>query len=100
MIEFYGGNKEVVAKSVLEEQWDDYQLRSLAFGGNKPFFDLVKDYEISGENIAARHKHKAIKWYRARHIAAMDDMPFHVAKPAAGAGGDSKWEKNQAVAKE
>ena len=79
-----GGNKEVYAKAIAKEQWDDYQLRSLAYGGNKPFFDMLKEYEIDKLDTLPRHNHEAVKWYRARHIARMDDLPFNTPKPAIG----------------
>ena len=57
------------------------------------------EYDLRGKDLAEIVKHPAVKWYRAKHIAALDDMEFHVAKPAPGAG-DAKWEKNVEVAKE
>ena len=48
----------------------------------------MKEYDVQGDSVGARHKHPSIKWYRAKHVAAMDDMEFHVAKPAIGADGE------------
>ena len=72
----------VYAKSVMGEQWDDYQLRSLAYGGNKPFFELLKEYEIGSVDVTTRHNHPAVKWYKARHISRMDETLFNVQKPS------------------
>jgi hypothetical protein len=35
-------------KDVYLEQWDDYQLESVSFekGGNKKFFEFIKEYGI------------------------------------------------------
>ena len=99
LIDFYGGNKEVMIKDVLKEQWDDYQLRSCAFGGNKMFFDILKENDIGNSELKVRHKHPVVKWYRAKHIATIDDMPFHVAKPGLGAKGDKAAELKEKAGK-
>lgn len=44
--EMLGGQTAVYAKDVMKEHWDDYQLRSLAYGGNKPYFDVIKEFDI------------------------------------------------------
>jgi hypothetical protein len=35
-------------KDVYNEQWDDFQLASVAsmIGGNKPFFEILKEFGI------------------------------------------------------
>lgn len=35
LVRMQGGNMNCYVKEVYHEMWDDYQLRSLAFGGNK-----------------------------------------------------------------
>jgi hypothetical protein len=37
-------------KDIFLEQWDDYQLASISFefGGNKVFFEFIKEYNIQG----------------------------------------------------
>ena len=77
-----GGQSAVYGKSVMGEQWDDYQLRSLAYGGNKPFFELLKEYDISTADLSTCFNHPAVKWYKARHIARMDGTLFNVQKPS------------------
>ena len=39
-------NRNCYGKAVFEEQWDDYQLRSLAHGGNKHLFNILKEYRL------------------------------------------------------
>ena len=34
LVQFNGGMRNCYVKDVFNEQWDDYQLKSLAFGGN------------------------------------------------------------------
>lgn len=42
------GKQATWPKRVLSEHWDDYQLLHVArgCGGNKPIYDLFKEYEI------------------------------------------------------
>lgn len=96
----FGGNKEVLAKHVLKEQWDDYQLSSLAHGGNKSFFELLKEFEIDKAEPMDRHKHAAVVWYKARHVSRMDDMPFTTPKPKTGEQPKSQWNERLGVAKQ
>lgn len=68
----------MIVKKVYEEHWDDYQLRSVSLGGNQPFFQVLKEYDIDTYGIADKYKHAAVKWYKQKHIAAMDDVAFAV----------------------
>jgi len=49
------------------------QLRSLQYGGNKAFFEFMKEYKLMDElasvEIDKRFKHDAVKYY-ARKLAA------------------------------
>ena len=71
-------------KHVQFEHWDDYQLRSVQVGGNRPLFDLLKEYEISDLEIPFKYRHAALRWYRRRHLANCDGqfMVFTESKPA------------------
>ena len=42
------GQSAIQMKAVLSSHWDDYQLSSVAvgFGGNKPLFELFKEYDL------------------------------------------------------
>jgi len=43
---------------------------------------LFKEYKIENESsIAKKYKTKAAKWYRAKHVAAMDGIIFKESKP-------------------
>jgi len=64
--------------------WDDYQLQSVTkgFGGNQPLYELFKEYKLDTElSITKKYKSKAAKWYRAKHVAAMDGIIFKETKP-------------------
>lgn len=70
-------------KEVLREHWDDYQLRSVAIGGNKKFYEHLLEYEIERFDIATKYIHEAVVWYSGRHVAMMDDQLdyFKMAQP-------------------
>lgn len=61
-------------KDVFNEQWDDYQLEAVStgFGGNKLFFNLLREYNIQALPILEKYQHKAAKYY-ARKLTAMID---------------------------
>lgn len=42
------GMSRSYVKDAFLEQWDDFQLKSVSseFGGNKKFFDFIKEYGI------------------------------------------------------
>jgi hypothetical protein len=42
----FGGNNSCYIKDVFGELWDDYQLKSVALGGNKNLFNITKEYGI------------------------------------------------------
>lgn len=68
----------------MSSHWDDYQLSSIAvgFGGNKPLFELFKEYELQNDtNIHTRYNSRAAKWYRKRHISFMDGAIYTESKP-------------------
>ena len=44
-----GGNKNCQIKNVFRDHWDDYQLRSIAFGGNQSIFNMLLANKI--ENV-------------------------------------------------
>ena len=64
----------------MNEQWDDYQLRSVCFGGNQPLFQIMKEYGIDNEPLEKRYKHPCVQWYQKRHVSLMDGIPFDTQK--------------------
>lgn len=72
----FGGNQYSYIKDVYGEQWDDYQLRSVCFGGNQALFQILKEYGIDNHPLSSKYRHAAVTWYRRRHLAQMDGVPF------------------------
>ena len=76
----FGGNQFSYVKDVYNEQWDDYQLRSICFGGNQPLFQIMKEYQIDNTPLQAKYRHACINWYQKRHTALMDGLVFDLEK--------------------
>jgi len=72
----FGGNQYTYVKDVLNEHWDDYQLRAIAFGGNQPLFNLLKEYDVDKQPTSAKYRNACVTWYRKRHVALMDGVEF------------------------
>lgn len=77
----FGGNNSCYIKDVFGELWDDYQLKSVALGGNKNLFNITKEYGIEVSPLKQKYNHPCIVWFRKRHIARMDGAPFDLPKP-------------------
>ena len=56
----------------MKEQWDDYQIRSISLGGNKPFFQLLKEYGIENEAPNIKYWHPCVVWYKKIHALKLD----------------------------
>ena len=48
----------------LEEVWDPFQLKVASVGGNKAFYEFMRDYEKEREPIAKKYKNDAAYYYR------------------------------------
>ena len=64
IIDAQGGNQHCYIKDIFGEQWDDYQLKSLAYGGNQNLFNVLKEYGIENGSLCANYSTPALKWYR------------------------------------
>lgn len=78
---------------MFNEQWDDYQLRSVCFGGNQPLFNLLKEYQVDNLPLQSKYRHASVTWYRKRHIALMDGSAFDSHKPP------KDWDERVAMTK-
>lgn len=81
LVRTQGGMQHCYVKDVFSEQWDDYQLKSLAHGGNSNLFNFLKEYGIENQSLVANYNKPCLKWYRAAHQAKMDGVPFMKPKP-------------------
>lgn len=67
---------------MFNEQWDDYQLKSLALGGNQKVFDIILEYKLESKSLFITYKHACLQWYKEAHIARMDGVRFDKERPA------------------
>lgn len=65
----------------MKEQWDDYQIRSICIGGNKPFFQLLKEYGIENESPNVKYGHPGVRWYKKVHASKLDGSNQEIPKP-------------------
>ena len=77
-----GQQSQVYCKEVHKEQWDDYQLRSVQFGANKAFFNVLKEYDLLDADFAVKYKHAAVNWHKKRLRAQMAGEEFTKRPPA------------------
>ena len=50
-----GGNQYCYIKDIFGEQWDDYQLLSLAYGGNQNLFEFLRDYGLENRSLTENY---------------------------------------------
>ena len=55
---------------------------SFEFGGNKRFFDFIKEYNIQSQTIQQKYSHKATKYYMKKHQAVLDGLEQKDLPPA------------------
>ena len=77
-----GCMSKTYAKKVYNEQWDDLNLKSLALGGNKHLFEILKEYDLQDLPINKKYSSPAAKWYIKKHAFALDDFEYKAPKPA------------------
>jgi hypothetical protein len=78
------GMSKSYIKNVFMDHWDDYQLKSVSseFGGNRPFFDLMKEYNFAGLPINDKYKKPVTKYYYKKHLALLEGKKFEELPPA------------------
>ena len=69
-------HSRVYVKHVLHEQWDDYQLRAVALGGNKKLYEIFKEYDIGNLPTEEKYRHKCTKWYSKTFVANLDNKGY------------------------
>ena len=68
-VEFFGGKSKAYPVSVGGDLWDSYQLRSVALGGNKNFFDTLKTNDLQKAEFEEKYSHKEVEFYKLKHVA-------------------------------
>jgi len=81
LVKKVGGNHHCYIKDIFGEHWDDYQLQSMAKGGNKNVFIIMKEYGVHHEALSSIYDDPCMVWYREKHQAKCDNLPFDQPKP-------------------
>lgn len=76
------GMDQSYIKSLFEELWDDYQVKCMELGGNKPFWDFMKAYNAEWKSIQDKYKSRAAKYYKRRLSALAQEREFTEEAPA------------------
>lgn len=68
-------------KSIYNDLWDEYQLKTVTFGGNKIFWDFMRQYNSEQLLIKEKYSTKQAKFYKKRLHNQICDIPFHQEQP-------------------
>lgn len=68
-------------KTVFDEPWDPYQKRVAGCGGNKAFYEFMKDYGKERDAILKKYKNSAADYYKKRLAAQCSSKPFDELAP-------------------
>ena len=60
----------------LDEVWDPYQLRAVQMGGNKAFYEFLRDYGKEREEVSKKYKTDAAAYYRKSLSYRVKNIPF------------------------
>ena len=75
------GNYRSYVKPIFGDLWDQYQLKVVSHGGNKKFWDFLKDYKSEQKIISTKYETKEAKFYARRLAAITQERPFVVNPP-------------------
>ena len=72
-------------KSIYGDLWDEYQLKVAVFGGNKPFWDWMKLYNMETRDIYQKYGSKSATYYKRRLASTIQGKEFTEQPPAKNA---------------
>ena len=72
-------------KPLFTEAWDGFQLRMVQIGGNKKFFEFLKEYGKEREPIPKKYATNAAVYYRKKLCAEAKNQEFIEPAPAKNA---------------
>ena len=72
-------------KPLFEDAWDTFQLRMIQVGGNKRFFDFMKEYQKEREPIEKKYSSSAAVFYRKMLCDQAKGKPITEIPPARNA---------------
>ena len=72
-------------KPLFDEAWDNFQLNMIKVGGNKRFFEFLKEYGKEREPINKKYDNSASMFYRRKLCAQSKNLPFSEPAPSKNA---------------
>ena len=72
-------------KPLFTEAWDGFQLRCVQLGGNKKFFEFLKEYGKEREPIAKKYNTNAALYYKKKLCQEAKNQEFNDPPPAKNA---------------
>ncbi|CDW84635.1 UNKNOWN [Stylonychia lemnae] len=68
-------------KPLYQDVWDTFQIKLLENGGNKKFWDFIKQYNMELKDINAKFNSNPIKYYKKRLFALAQGVEFNQEQP-------------------
>ena len=68
-------------KPLFTEAWDGFQLRCVQIGGNKKFFEFLKEYGKERDPIPKKYSSNAANYYRRKLCYEAKNIEFTEAPP-------------------
>ena len=69
-------------KALFDDAWDNFQINCVQAGGNKRFFEFMRDYGKERDPIAKKYDSGAAQFYRRQLCAMAKNLPFTEQPPA------------------
>jgi len=78
------GLEQSYVKRVEGEMWDEWQLKSVSpeFGGNKVWYNLLKEYNLSAAAISKKYTSSLALYQKRKIWTEIQGKPFTEEKPA------------------
>lgn len=76
------GMDKCYIKGIFNDLWDTYQLHAVTQGGNKKFWDFMKDYNLEAKEIVPKYLSSESLYYKRRLAAIIQDRNFEEKAPA------------------
>jgi len=72
------------------DAWDNFQINCVRVGGNKRFFEFLRDYGKERESINKKYDTTIANYYRKRLSAEAKSLPFTESQPAKSVSEEAK----------
>ena len=77
-------------KPLFLDAWDNFQINCVRVGGNKRFFEFLRDYNKERDSIHKKYDTTIANFYRKRLSAEAKSLPFTEIQPAKSLSEEAK----------